>query len=281
MPTLERFQERLAGGLRDYLQETLRREVSVGHGPGETERFGDLVAGWPTPTYLEVRQVRAWRAPALVAVDAGLVFLLVEHLFGGRGRGLPAGRRTDFSPAERRFAGELVEFYCRAVKSVWQPVADLELEPVKTEINPHFASVATQTESVLVCPLEVELEGGGGRLALVMPAAQLETVRERLQQGIRNDSPEVAARWSAALRRHLAATEVELRGVFLQTHTTLREVLAMHPGDVLPIEMPKTAELYAGDRRLLRGKFGLSRGYNALRITEPVSVPDSMKETTR
>jgi flagellar motor switch protein FliM len=58
--------------------------------------------------------------------------------------------------------------------------------------------------------------------------------------------------------------------VFLETEITMRELLQMKPGDVLPIEMPKTATLRSGSRPLLRGKFGRSRGYNAVSVLEAV-----------
>jgi hypothetical protein len=37
--------------------------------------------------------------------------------------------------------------------------------------------------------------------------------------------------------------------------------------------MPKTALLRSGNRPLLRGKFGLSRGYNAVSVLEAVKSP--------
>jgi flagellar motor switch protein FliM len=61
--------------------------------------------------------------------------------------------------------------------------------------------------------------------------------------------------------------------VFLEAHVTMRELLQMKPGDILPIEMPKTAVLCSGKRPLLRGKFGLSRGYNAVSVLEAVKTP--------
>jgi flagellar motor switch protein FliM len=56
----------------------------------------------------------------------------------------------------------------------------------------------------------------------------------------------------------------------------------MKPGDILPIEMPKTAVLRSGTRPLLRGKFGLSRGYNAVSVLEAVkNAPPSPEEKHR
>jgi flagellar motor switch protein FliM len=72
------------------------------------------------------------------------------------------------------------------------------------------------------------------------------------------------------LRAQLEHTELDLTTVFLETAVSMRELLQMKPGDILPIEMPKTATLRSGSRPLLRGKFGLSRGYNAVSVLEAV-----------
>jgi flagellar motor switch protein FliM len=72
------------------------------------------------------------------------------------------------------------------------------------------------------------------------------------------------------LRSQLEHTELDLTSVFLETAVSMRELLQMKPGDILPIEMPKTAVLRSGSRPLLRGKFGLWRGYNAVSVLEAV-----------
>ncbi len=58
----------------------------------------------------------------------------------------------------------------------------------------------------------------------------------------------------------------------------MRELLQMKPGDILPIEMPKTAMLRSGPSLLLRGKFGLSRGYNAVSVLEAVKNPSPISQ---
>ncbi len=39
---------------------------------------------------------------------------------------------------------------------------------------------------------------------------------------------------------------------------------------MLPIEAPRDVCLYAGDQPLYTGKFGVSRGHNALKILAPL-----------
>jgi flagellar motor switch protein FliM len=142
--------------------------------------------------------------------------------------------------------------------------------------------MATPSETVVVTRVEVTLKEQGGSICLLLPLSSFESVRDKLAEGLKTVSAETRQRWSDGLRSQLEHTELDLTSVFLETEVTMRELLQMKPGDILPIEMPKTAVLRSGARPLLRGKFGLSRGYNAVSVLEAVKNPSlSFKEKLR
>jgi flagellar motor switch protein FliM len=97
-------------------------------------------------------------------------------------------------------------------------------------------------------------------------------VRDKLAEGLKTVSAETRHRWEKSLRAQLEDAQLALNTIFLETEITVRELLELKPGDILPIEMPKTATLCAGSRPLLRGKFGRSRGYNAVSVIEAVKT---------
>ncbi len=47
---------------------------------------------------------------------------------------------------------------------------------------------------------------------------------------------------------------------------SLRELVRLSPGDIIPIEPPQEVTLLVGDVPLHRGRFGVSQGRNALKI---------------
>jgi flagellar motor switch protein FliM len=118
--------------------------------------------------------------------------------------------------------------------------------------------------------VEVTVNEAGGAITLVVPLASFEPVRDKLSEGLKTVSAETRQRWRQSLRTQLESTQLELCTVFLEMEISMRELLKMQPGDVLPIEMPKTATLRSGRKALLRGKFGRSRGYNAISVLEAV-----------
>jgi len=226
----------------------------------------------PLPTSLNLYTVKPWPRNALVAVDGKLLFVLVDSYYGGAGRQAANATREKLTPTEQRLNKIVVDLVIEHFRRAFAPVAALEFQHVQTEINPNYVSVATPSEAVVVTRLEVTLNEAGGAVSLVLPLSSFDSVRDKLAEGLKSVSAETRQRWRHSLRAQLEHTQLDLATVFLEAELTMRELLQLKPGDILPIEMPKTATLRAGSRPLLRGKFGRSRGYNAVSVVEAVKT---------
>ncbi len=279
MPTLDRINERWVGDFRKALEELIRRPLDVAAHDVQVTRYGDWLAAQPSPSSLNVLSVNPWRGSGLVAIDVRLLYLLVDSFFGGAGMCPDLAERSALTPTEERLNGMLVDLLTTHFSGAFAPVANIQFTRVTTEINPHYATIATPSEAVVVSRLGVQHQEEGGELSLVLPLSMLEPVRERLDESLKTGSAENRTRWFQALRAQLEATELDLCTVFVESRLSMRELLRLKPGDILPIEMPKTATLYAGSRPLFRGKFGRSRGYNALKVIEPIVRPNSVDRT--
>jgi flagellar motor switch protein FliM len=76
------------------------------------------------------------------------------------------------------------------------------------------------------------------------------------------------ARWEKAIRRRLADTPVKVTTRVGQARLPLAEVIALAPGDVIPIGSPRFATVLANDVPLIRGRFGIFDGRNAVEADE-------------
>ena len=270
MPSFDRINERWVGEFRKSLSERVRRELEVTVDNVQPMSYADWLAPFPAASSLNLLSVKPWGGTALVAIEARVLSGLVEAFYGGGAPKAEAPARTTLGRAEERFNRLIVEALTERFQAAFRPVAQIELELIRTELNPHYASIATPSETVLVTKLEIRLEELSGQLCLVMPSSLVDPVRERLDEQLRTASPESRAQWQGALREHLAASGLELTGVFFEGQITMKELLRLKSGDVWPIEMPKTAVLRAGGVPLIQGKFGRSRGYNAVKVIEAV-----------
>ena len=282
MPVLDRLNERWVTEFQRKLTDLIRRPLEVTRQEVQLAPYGNWLAALPVPTSFNLYTVKPWPRNALVAVDGKLLFALVNSYYGGAGRSTSGTARETLTPTEQRFNKIMIDLVTDHFRRALAPVVALEFQHVQSEVNSSYLNMATPSETVVVTRVEVTLNEAGGSICLILPLSSFEPVRDKLAEGLKTVSPETRQRWRQGLRSQLEHTELDLTTVFLESEVSMRELLQMKPGDILPIEMPKTAILRSGARPLLRGKFGRSRGYNAVSVLEAVkSVATTPEETLR
>ncbi|HAN55032.1 MAG TPA: flagellar motor switch protein FliM, partial [Betaproteobacteria bacterium] len=80
MPTLEIINERFARLFRIGLFGFLRRSAEVSVGPVRVCKYSEFIRNLMVPTNLNLVQMKPLRGTALMVLDPGLVFLLVDNL---------------------------------------------------------------------------------------------------------------------------------------------------------------------------------------------------------
>jgi flagellar motor switch protein FliM len=269
LPALETIHETFARSFRVALFNLLQREPQVTFEGVRTQKAGDYLAAVTTPASLDICRIKPLPGSALFVFDPTLVFLMVDTYFGGPGRNVERAADRGLTPTEVRFVQLVLRQAATDLAQAWTPVQSVDIELIKHESNPLFASVAAPTDTVLVNRFNIELPSGGGALDLVMPAAMIEPLREVLTAGIVARSGRDEA-WGPVLSTHLRDASVEVRAVLTELEISIGELKRLKPGDVLPIDAPRDVRLYAGDQPLYEGKFGVSRGRNALKILAPM-----------
>jgi len=268
MPTLDMINERFARYLRVHLFNLLRRSSEISVIGTKVTKFSEYVHSLYVPTSLNLVRVSPLHGTALFVFDPRLVFTLVDNFFGGDGRYYTRIEGRDFTPMELRVINNLLHAAFEDLKKAWQPVMDLNFEYVNSEVNPQFANIVSPTEIVVINDFHIELEGGGGNLHITLPYSMIEPIRELLDTGLQSDRSGVDERWLQALKEEIQIAEVEISSTLTEATLTVRELLDVRPGDIIPIELPETVVLYVEDVPTFRGKFGVSNNSNAIKVTE-------------
>ena len=158
------------------------------------------------------------------------------------------------------------------MQEAWSPVLPINFQYVNSEVNPHFANIVSPTEVVVISTFHVELEGGGGDLHVTMPYSMLEPIRELLDAGVQSDRSERDERWTIALREEIKEAKVELSVSLGDMLLTLKEVMELKPGDVIPVQNPEIATACVQDIPVFRGTYGSSRGNVSIKVTESIDA---------
>lgn len=277
MPTLELVNERFARHMRISLFNMMRRTAEVSINGVQMLKFGEYVHTLFVPTSLNMVRFRPLKGTALVTMEARLVFILVENFFGGDGRYHAKIEGREFTPTERRIIQMLLKLVFEDYREAWAPVMDVEFEYLDSEVNPAMANIVSPTEVIVVSSFHIELDGGGGDFHISMPYSMVEPIRELLDAGVQSDKEDTDQRWSSALREEIMDVPVEISAKLLDADISLRALLNMREGDVIPVEMPETALVSIEELPSFRATVG-RRGENmALRITEKLKRPESVK----
>lgn len=272
MPTLEMVNERFARYTRISLFNLLRRTADVAVGGIQIQKFGEYVHTLYVPTSLNMIKLRPLRGTGLIILDAKLVFKLVDNFFGGDGRHAKIEGR-EFTPTELRVVEMVLREAFVDLKEAWKAILPIEFEFVNAEVNPSMANIVSPSEVVVVSTFHVELDGGGGDLHITLPYSMIEPIRETLDAGLQTDVDDVDDRWVKSLREDVMSAAVELNGTLAEKEVSLRDIIDLEPGDVIPVDMPDELVMYANGVPVLNTKLGVSKGNLALQVTSRFGRP--------
>ncbi|MDV5171116.1 flagellar motor switch protein FliM [Photobacterium rosenbergii] len=277
MPTLELINERFARHMRISLFNMLRKTAEVSINGVQMLKFGEYQNTLYVPTSLNMVRFRPLKGTALITMEARLVFILVENFFGGDGRFHAKIEGREFTPTERRIVQMLLKLVFEDYREAWSPVMGVEFEYLDSEVNPTMANIVSPTEVIVVSSFHIEVDGGGGDFHVVMPYSMVEPIRELLDAGVQSDKMDTDVRWSKALRDEIMDVPVNMRAKLLDVDLTLRDLMELQPGDVIPIDMPEAATVFVEDLPTYRAKMGKAGENIALKITEKLKRPDMVK----
>lgn len=267
MPTLEMINERFARYTRISLFNLLRRSADVAVGGIQIQKFGEYVHTLYVPTSLNMVKLRPLRGTGLIILDAKLVFKLVDNFFGGDGRHAKIEGR-EFTPTELRVVQMVLQQAFIDLKEAWKTIMPIEFEYVNSEVNPSMANIVSPSEVVVVSTFHVELDGGGGDMHITLPYSMIEPIRETLDAGMQSDVDDIDERWVRALREDVVGATVEVNTTIAEKEISLRDIIDLENGDVIPLELPEKLVITANGVPILYARLGQSRGNLALQILE-------------
>lgn len=277
MPTLEIVNERFARHMRVSLFNMMRRSAEVSINGIQMIKFGEYIHTLFVPTSLNMVRFRPLKGTGLITMEARLVFILVDNFFGGDGRYHAKIEGREFTPTERRIIQMLLKLIFEDYKEAWAPVMDVSFEYLDSEVNPAMANIVSPTEVVVISSFHIELDGGGGDFHVSLPYSMLEPIRELLDAGVQSDKEDTDLRWSKALRDEILDVKVELSTHMMDLTLSLQKIMDMKAGDIIPIDMPEHITVMIEELPTFRAKLGRSRDNLALKITDKIPRPTSVK----
>ena len=266
LPLLEVICKNFGDRAGTSLSGLLGRDASLQFDSLEMVKSAELQASLPVPATLAVVRLKPLPGFAYVSVEPALLLTLLDGFFGGTGRA-NADPQAAVAPAAQRFLTLMLRSFSADLAAAWQPVSPVELELVKQETNPRLVQLGGALESVIVAKYTVEFAARSGRIDWLLPDALLSPIRETLAgDGAAAAPVRKQEAWAPVITNALQEAQLDMRAILAQAQISLRELVSLAPGDIIPIDAPQQVTLLAGDVPVYRGRFGISQGHNALKI---------------
>lgn len=273
MPTMEIIHDRFARLFQSFLMDLMRQPVEFVVTAIEAKRFSAFVGTIPLPSAISIIKFEPLRGVGLFVLDAPLVYMIIDHFYGGSGQTHVKPEGREFTPIQQRMVRKVMDAALKDLTKAWEPVYPLDLELVRIENNPQFAMVMTPTEFVVVVTMRLDLADVGRDLFLCLPYSMVEPIRDRLAASFQTDNLGADNTWGARVRQEVLGCPVSLEVELGKGTIKIDELQNLEIGDVILLEQPVTDPLCmtVADRLKFRCVAGTCNGNQAVRITEKVT----------
>ncbi len=277
LPMLEVIFDRLVRLLTTSLRNFTSDNVEVSLDTITSTRFGDYLNSIPLPAMLAVYKAVEWDNFALITIDSGLIYGIVDILLGGRSSPAVRVEGRPYTTIETALVSRMVEVILKDSETAFQPVCPVHFELERLETNPRFATIARPANAAILVRLRIDMEDRGGRVEIMLPYSTIEPIRHLLLQGFMGEKFGRDQIWEGHLANELWQTEVPIDVVLDEFEVPLKRIMNLKVGETLP--MTCSAEdpvvLKSSGIPLSRGFVGQSNGNVALKLKNGLEQRES------
>ena len=272
MPTLDIIYERFIRLFRMSLSNSLRKIAAISVISTDLIKFGEFVNTLPIPSCMCIMRFESLRGPAIFVFESKLAYALVDSFFGGTDRPYTKMEGKEFTRIELSIMRKVMDLAIKDLEEAWLPVHKVDANYVRTEVNPQFVGVVPPTDVIVSTTFEVELENASGTLALVVPYATLEPIKNKLNSSFQTEMDHADREWTLKLEEHLRMAEVEVLVNLGSASITVGDLVNLEVGDIIPLGQDADGELKLTIEGVpkLNCLLGVSRGNRAVKVTRMI-----------
>ena len=268
--TISMMHETFARLTSTQLSAQLRSLVHVHVASVDQLTYEEFIRSIPNPTTLAVVNMDPLKGSSILEVDPAVSFSIIDRLFGGPGGGAKFTR--EMTEIETAVIEGIIVRILGGLREAWSTVIDLRPRLGQIETNPQFANIVPPTEMVVLVTLETKVGDVEGMMNLCIPYLTIEAIISKLsaqywyssvRKGMSSENLNI-------LRERLSSIDVTITAELGSIPLTVRDVLALKPGDVIRLDNVRTTDplvLKIGDQQKFMCRPGLVGKKVAVQVT--------------
>ncbi len=268
--TLQMLHEQFARIGGSLLSAFLRTPVSIDLISIEQVPFDEYLRSIENSVFT-IMSLPPLSGQAVLELEFGLVFTVIDRILGGPGRAISRQVLTDI---ERPLVRQIIDRTFQALKSAWEQIIILNPTLETMETSSQFVQIAPANDIVVTMLFEVVVANQRYAMSLCIPYLVLKPIAQKLSA--QKYFSASSRKQTSQLRRNVAQT-ISRSSVNCSIHLgraklTVRQFNTLKTGDLIKLDQ-KTAEdliFMIGVRPKLLGRPELSGKKIVFTITAPI-----------
>ena len=230
---LEEVYDKFARLMQDTLSSSLQASVAIEFVSAEMVKYKEFISAFSSPTSFTLFSMEPLIGTALLCIEPGLVFSLIDSMFGGDGK--PTTRVREFTQIElrmiKKFAGDILAKFQKA----WSSVYSVNMALKKTETKPEFVQLVPPNDIMLIIVFGLKGSEFSGNFHIAIPYLMMEPIKEELSPKYLREK-DTESTWAPQLQELLKDTLVTVIAELGRTTQSVRDLLNLQVEDVIKLK---------------------------------------------
>jgi flagellar motor switch protein FliM len=275
LQTLRTLHDNFTRLLNNSLSVYLRTRVEATIVSIEQISYGDFISSIGIPSILSIYSMDPLPGSGIAQIDLNLVFSIIDRLLGGPGW-FPQKLR-DLTDIERTLMQRFMARMLNSYRESWNYLLTLSLKIEALDSNPQFIPrIIPLDQIVAFVSCELKIGDMTGVMNFCLPYLVLQSIGPQLSDF--QWSPSVVAGRGmtdediAQLARNVERASVDVSVELGKTVVSLRDLIALQPGDLVMFDKPVTEPLAVtvNEREKFKVFPGVNRDKLAVRVSQIV-----------
>ena len=272
--SLTQINERFHRFFRTRLLTELDYNARLSVATPQLMKYSEYIRTAESPASINVTELDPLKGETLIVIHPQGVFSCLDNWYGGQARPLIVDGERNFTANENAIIDRLCELMFTSMKEAWSPYVEIDINLVNRDINPLFANIAGDEESVVVNRFSIRLrdEEIQPYIDIVYTYQSLNLQRDMLSSRIQTQ--EADQKWLERLHASLSEIDFSMfvSGGILQS--SVDQLMNLKVGEVLAFNPPALAEVRVNDFPLYNAEVGESGKKVAIQVLDNVLEED-------
>ena len=265
--SIHMLHETFARSLASSLSAYLRAYVVVNLVSVEQLSFMEFSQCLPSPTCLVTLGMKPFEGNAVLEINPGLIFPIIEILLGGNAKS-PLKLSREITEIEQTILDGLYRIIMHDLKNAWQGVSPMEFNIESHETDPQLLQILAPNEAVVAVSIEVRAGENSGMMNIGIPSIVVKMLRNKFDQqwSVRRSQP--TEEEHARVLRLIKPAEITVDGRLEGPTLRVEDLMELAEGDVLAFDFPvgKPLNLLINGKLKYRGSVVASGRKRAFQI---------------